>query len=194
MKSLLTTVSILLIANLAIAQNYPKGLATGENAPDFYAQDQYHKKIELHAALKKGPVVLLFYRGQWCPYCNKELARLQDSLSLITSKGATVLAITPERPENVTKTIDKTKASFSILHDEGLRIMKQYEVAYAVDDATISKYIKYGIDLDQANGSNGSNLPVPAVYIISSAGKVIYKYFDVDITKRASVKEILEHL
>jgi peroxiredoxin len=69
--------------------------------------------------LKEGKVVLVFYRGEWCPYCNKELSRLQDSLQLIKDKGATLVAVSPEKPENVLKTVEKTKAEYSILYDEG---------------------------------------------------------------------------
>ncbi len=128
------------------------------------------------------------------PYCNKELKGIEDSLSLITSKGAVVLAVTPELPENVYKTIDKTKASYSVLSDDGLKIMKAYDVAYAVDPALNEKYKGYGIDLMKANGANGANLPVPAVYVIDTNGNIIYRYFDVDYRNRASVKEIAEHL
>ncbi len=172
----------------------PKGLNPDDAAPDFSATDQYGKTVQLRSELKKGPVVLLFYRGQWCPFCNKQLKQLEDSLSFIKAKGASVITVTPEKTENIQKTIAKTRSSNSILHDEGLKIMKQYDVAFRVDDKTIEAYKKYGIDFTEANGSNGANLPVPAVYIISKEGKIIYKYFDTDYRKRSSVKEILAHL
>lgn len=72
--------------------------------------------------------------------------------------------------------------------------MKGYDVAFAVDEKTIEKYKNYGIDFNEANGSNGANLPVPAVYIINQDGKIIYKYFDTDYKKRPSVAELLKHL
>ncbi len=150
---------------------------------------------DLKNELKKGSVVLVFYRGQWCPYCNRSLKQLEDSLSQIKSKGATVLAITPEQQDNIAKTVEKTKASFTILHDEGLQIMKSYDVAYKVDDKTIELYKKNGLDFNEMNGqANGANLPVPAVYVINKSGKIVYKYFDVDYRKRATVKDILAHL
>ena len=150
--------------------------------------------VQLSELIKKGPVVVVFYRGQWCPYCNRQLKRLEDSLNLLKEKGAMLVAVTPEKPENIKKTIVKTKASYPILYDEGLKIMKMYEVAYNVDTATIQRYKKFGIDFNEANGSNGAILPVPAVYIINKEGKLVYKFFDADYTKRPSVKELMEYL
>ncbi len=195
MKQLLS-LSLAFLMTLALsAQNGPKGLNLNDKAPDFSAKDQHGTTVSLSGELKKGSVVLVFYRGQWCPYCNRQLKQLEDSLSLIQEKGATVLTITPEVQENIEKTITKTKASYSILHDEGLQIMKSYDVAFQVDDKTIEAYKKYGIDFMAANGqANGAHLPVPAVYVINKEGKIVYKYFDKDYRKRSSVKDILTHL
>lgn len=172
-----------------------QGLAVNDKAPDFSAKTADGKTVTLKDQLKKGSVVLVFYRGQWCPYCNRQLKKLEDSLSLITGKGASVLAISPEVPQNIDKTIEKTKATFPILHDKNLAIMKSYDVAFKVDDKTIEKYKTYGIDFSVANGAeNGANLPVPAVYVINKEGKIVYRHFDKDYTRRASVADILAHL
>lgn len=195
MKKLFASVLALCITAVVFSQNGPKGLNLNDQAPDFNAKDQNGKSISLKKELKKGPVVLVFYRGQWCPYCNRQLKQLEDSLSLIHEKGATLLTITPEKQENISKTITKTKATYSILHDEGLKIMNSYDVTFQVDDKTIESYKKYGIDFTQANGeANGAHLPVPAVYVVNKQGKIIYKYFDIDYRKRSSVKEILTYL
>ena len=93
-----------------------KGLPVGAEVSMFTAKDQFGNNYKLSEALKKGPVVLLFYRGQWCPVCNKHLSQLQDSLQLIYDKGATVIAISPERPEYLKKTEEKTKATFTLLY------------------------------------------------------------------------------
>ncbi len=176
------------------AQTYPVGLNIKDKAPDFTATDQSGKKINLKKQLKKGSVVLVFYRGQWCPYCNKQLKQLEDSIEFIKNKGAVVLAITPEMPENITKTVEKTKASYSILYDEGLKIMRAYKVAYQLDDKMVEKYKGYGIDFLKVNGNNGANLPVPAVYVVNKKGIITYRYFDVNYTNRSSIKDILNHL
>ena len=194
MKKFILTLSLAICTFLSNAQTYPSGLKLNDKAPEFTGKDQNGKSVSLNDELKNNEVVLIFYRGQWCPYCNKELKSIEDSLSLISSKGATVLAITPEKSENVTKTIDKTKAAYSIISDDGLKIMKAYDVAYSVDTAMAAKYKSYGIDFTQANGSNGANLPVPAVYIINKNGNIAYRYFDVDYRNRANVKDILNHL
>lgn len=186
--------TFLLFSIFSQAQEAPKGLATQVKAPEFNAKDQTGATISLQDQLKKGSVVLVFYRGQWCPYCNKQLKRLEDSLPLIKAKGATLIAVTPEKPENINKTIAKTKASYSILFDDGLKIMRSYDVAYAVDDATITSYKKYGIDFTQINGLNGAYLPVPAVYVVNKEGVIVFRHFDKDYRNRVSVQEILMHL
>ena len=118
MKTTFLSLLICLASIVAIAQEKPLGLNLNDTAPDFTAKDQAGKEVNLKKLLKKGPVVVLFYRGQWCPFCNKQLSGMQDSLASITSKGATVIAITPEIPENISKTIEKTKASYSLLCDD----------------------------------------------------------------------------
>lgn len=172
----------------------PAGLKVGDVAPDFSGSDQHGKKIQLKESLKSGPVVVLFYRGEWCPYCNRQLQMLQDSLQFITGKGASVIAITPENSENRTKTIAKTKASFHILSDDHSSIMHAYGVAFTLDEKTTAQYKGYGIVLSERNGTNGNELPVPAVYIVNKKGRIAYRHFDTDYTKRASIKEIVEHL
>ena len=176
------------------AQGFPNGLSENAKAPYFSAIDQSGKKFELSNALKKGSVIVVFYRGQWCPYCNKQLKAMQDSLSMILAKGASIVAISPEKPENIAKTVEKTKVSFPILMDDGMRIMNEYQVKFAVDTATQTRYKKFGIDFSEVNGSNGANLPVPAVYIVNSKGDITYRYFDTDYRKRVSLAELLSHL
>jgi peroxiredoxin len=175
-------------------ESTPTGLLKGDVAPNFSAKNQNGETVELKQLLAKGEVVVVFYRGQWCPYCNKQMGSISDSLSFITAKGASILTITAETSENIAKTIKKTKANYSILEDKGLVIMKNYKVNFTVDNNTIAKYKKYGIDFEKANGANGANLPVPATYVIGKDGKIKYVFFNPDYTKRPSVKEILDNL
>ena len=177
-----------------IVSDKPVGLAVGDVAPDFSGSNQNGKEIHLKESLKSGPVVLFFYRGEWCPYCNKQLKSLQDSLKFITDKGAGIIAVTAEMSSNRKITVEKTKATFDIISDDHSKIMHSYKVAYELDEKTTQAYKNYGIVLSDRNGSNGSELPVPAVYIINKEGKITYRYFDLDYTKRASVKEIVSHL
>ncbi|MEP1781018.1 peroxiredoxin-like family protein, partial [Reichenbachiella sp.] len=156
--------------------------------------DQNGGSFELYEILKKGPVVLMFYRGFWCPHCNKQLSQMEDSLDFITQKGGIVVAVTPEKPESVEKTIDKTGASFKIIHDKDLSIMNIYHVAFNLEEAMLKKYKKWGIDVVEANGDNGPNLPVPATYIIGQDRQILYTFFDPDYKKRATVGKILQNL
>ncbi len=195
MKKLLSHFLILIfICITQFAFSQPNGLHLGELAPDFTAINQDSTQINLHEMLKSGSVVLFFYRGEWCPYCNKQLKMFEDSLSFITQKGAKVIAISPEKHENIIKTIKKTNASYSVVSDENTSIMNAYKVNFELDSITKIKYKGYGIDLNDKNGSNGYNLPVPAVYIINKEGRITYRYFDTDYKKRASVQEIISHL
>ena len=189
---LLLSISVYIII---YAQEKPEGLFINSKAPDFKGTDQYGTEIRLKDILKDSLVVLVFYRGQWCPYCNKHLKKLEDSLSLIIEKGARLIAISPEKPENIIKTIEKTKASYPILYDKDMKIMKAYSVLFEVDERTVSRYKNADIDLAAANGQKEKvYLPVPALYIISKEGTILYRFFEPDYKKRVSVKEILEEL
>jgi peroxiredoxin len=192
MKQLFGLVVFLFFLSAANAQQ-PEGLAIGSDAPGFVLKDQSGNVFDLKETNKNKTVILIFYRGQWCPYCSKQLKGLQDSLGSLVDKGAVVAAVTPEVAENVQKTVEKTKASFPILSDDGLKVMNAYKVAFAVSAETVEQYKKYNIYFDKANGANGANLPVPALYIIKN-GKIVWRYFDVDYRKRPTVETILQQL
>lgn len=196
-RSLIPVTLLVFFSSFLFAQTetvYPGGLKAGDMAPDFTAKDQDGNTLSLKERLKEGLVVILFYRGQWCPHCNKQLSHFADSLQLLRDKKVTVLAVTPETADGIRKTIEKTRAAFPVLEDAGLEIMKLYKVNFAVDAKTISSYKGYGIDFNKANGANGANLPVPATYIIGTDGKVKYVFFNTDYRKRVSVKDILDNL
>jgi peroxiredoxin len=192
-KAIIAIISVSLSLFVS-AQEAPEGLFISSKAPDFKAMDQNGKEVRLKDLLKKGKVVLVFYRGQWCPYCNRFLKRLEDSLQFISAKGATLVAVTPEKPENISKTIEKTKAQYSILFDEGLKIMKAYDVDQEQQENTITRYRNTGIDLEKNNGKDWKYLPVPSVFIIDKESTVTYRFFEPDYKKRPSVSAILENL
>jgi len=195
MHKIFFLVSFLFAHLFLSAQEKPEGLFINSKAPDFKATDQYGNEIRLKDVLKDSLVVLIFYRGQWCPYCNKQLKKLEDSLLLIKNKGARLIAVTPEKPEYISKTIEKTKASYPLLYDKEMKIMKAYGVAFQVDDKSVSRYKNADIDLLNANGQKDKAfLPVPATYIISKEGTILYRFFDTDYKKRPSVQEILDNL
>jgi peroxiredoxin len=194
MKRVLCLVLLLHLVYFLGAQEAPEGLFINSKAPDFKAKDQNGKEVRLKDILKKGKVVLIFYRGQWCPYCNKYLKKLEDSLQLIKDKGATIIAVTPELPENISKTIEKTNAEYTILFDDGLKIMKAYDVEFEVPENTLTRYRNTGIKIDENNGKNGNFLPIPATYIIDKESTITYRFFQSDYKKRPSIQEILINL
>ena len=196
MKTLVLFVSFVLCLSVARSQEAPEGLFINSKAPDFKAADQNGKEVRLKDLLKTGKVVLVFYRGYWCPFCNRELQRLEDSLQLIKDKGATVVAVTAEKPENIKQTIEKTKAEYSILFDDGLKIMKAYEVEFVVPANTVERYRNTGIDLEKINGDkkDWNYLPVPAIYIIDKEFNITYRFFNADYKKRPAIQEIIKNL
>jgi peroxiredoxin len=192
-KNVFTAFLFLLAGNIC-AQEAPEGLFIASKAPDFKAKDQNGAEIRLKDVLKQGKVVLVFYRGQWCPYCNRQLKKLEDSLQLIKDKGATLIAVSPEKPESLAKTVEKSSLTYSVIYDENLKIMKAYDVEYEVPENTLTRYRNGGLDIEENNGKNGKYLPVPAVYIIDKEGNITYRFFDSDYKKRPEVKTILANL
>src|SRR5262245_1267829 len=187
--------SVLFLATSLWRQEKPEGLFINSKAPDFKGTDQYGNEIRLKDVVKDSLVILFFYRGEWSPYCVKYLKTLEDSLQLITNKRAKLIAVTPEKPEFILKTIEKTKATFPIIHDKELKIIKSYAVASEVDERTVSRYKNADIDLVSATGQKDKiYLPITALYIIGKESTIVYRFFDTDYKKRPSVKEILQNL
>jgi peroxiredoxin len=193
MKKLFALLSFF-IAIATLAQDKPEGLFINSKAPDFKIKDQSGVEVSLKELRKKGQTVLIFYRGNWCPYCNKQLRGLQDSLQLITEKGAQLVAITPEAKTGIDSTIAKTGAVFPILYDEEGKLAAAYQVGFKVDEKTVNRYKMTGIDLLKNNNQKQAVLPVPAVYIINKEGTITYRYFDDNYRRRISVKEILANI
>ncbi|PKP51506.1 MAG: alkyl hydroperoxide reductase [Bacteroidetes bacterium HGW-Bacteroidetes-1] len=172
-----------------------KGLQIGDSVKDFSAIDLHDSTFTLSEALKKGPVVVIFYRGQWCPVCNKHLSHLQDSLQMIYEKGATVIAVSPEQSEFLKRTAEKTHASFSLLYDEDYRISDLFDVTFKPDTMTTIMYnTLLGANLKKANTDDSQRLPIPATFIIGTDGKIIWRHFDPDYKKRSTAKQIIENL
>lgn len=194
---MLRILSLLLLLNsfFGFAQNEKFNfLKAGDAAPEFKVFNQNHETLELIELLKKGKVIVLFYRGAWCPYCNRHMSNLQDSLNLITEKGASIIVLSPEVDASIEKSISKTKATFNIVHDSAYTIMNKYGVAFQVDEKSIKRYKLFGIDLEEANGNQDNILPVPATFIINKKGIIDFIHFDENYKKRLSVESILKYL
>lgn len=174
----------------------PSGLAIGDQAPDVQVRTHTGSTYQLSEAWRKGQVVLVFYRGQWCPYCNLYLRALEDSLAQLTSRGAKVIAISPELADGVAETMRKTGATYDVVSDADGSLMRAFGVDFAVDTATVTKYKSYKLDLAKANGTTADKvrLPVPATYIIGTDGRIRYRHFDPDYKRRATVAQLVAAL
>jgi len=177
------------------SESKPSGLKVGQEAPDFSLKDQDGNIFHLASAIEDAPVVVFFYRGYWCPVCNKYLNRYADSLSMLVERGAKVIAITPESYENVEKTRSKTGVNVRVLSDKNQQIMKKYKVAFYVSDAYQQKIKKMlSTDIARTNNQKEAQLPVPATYIINSEREIVARQFDVNYKNRASVSWMLQNL
>jgi peroxiredoxin len=195
MKKILFFLFASFIVLNAFSQEKPEGLFINSKAYDFKGKDQNGNDVSLKDMRKKGNVVVLFYRGYWCPFCNRELKRFQDSLELIKAKGAQIIAITPEGDEGIDSTIAKTGATFPIVSDKDMKIANNYKVSFKVDPRTTDRYKMAGIDLLKNNNQKKEAwLPVPAVYIVNNEGSVTFRYFNEDYKKRLTVKDLLTAL
>lgn len=190
----LTFFILLFSISLSVLAQNPEPLFIGDKAPNFLALDQFDNRVSLRERLKEGPVVVVFYRGQWCPHCNRHMSQIQDSLQMILDAGASVIAITPEKGEKIEKTIKKSGARFSIIYDENHRIMDKYNVTFKLSGWKRFIYGLGGININKASGNKDSTLPVPATYIIAKDGTVYSSHFNQDYSERMQVIEMLEVL
>lgn len=174
-------------------QVIPEGLARGAYAPIFEGTDALGNQFSLKDALKDGPVIVAFFRGEWCPHCTKYMQQLEDSLSYINEKGAQVVAITPEQNSHVIEMVAETGAEFRVISDSDGSIMRDYEVAFPVTKR-YQKRIKLLLraKISERNGQEEATLPVPAVYLITPSGKVAWRYFNYDYRQRPSIREMLD--
>lgn len=169
-------------------------LQVGQTAPDFSLPNQNGEQRQLSDLLKNGAVVISFYRGGWCPYCNLELKALQDILSDIKAAGANLIAITPETPDHSLSTAQKNALAFDVLSDQGNAVANQFGLKFSIAEELVQLYIKRGLDLQKAHGDSSFTLPLPATYVVAQDGKVIYQFVDTDHTRRAEPENILKIL
>jgi len=200
MKTFIIQLIFLTVMTNLTAQNYKKateanGLEVGQQAPDFSAKDANSGTFQLSEKLKTGPVVLIFYRGQWCPICNRHLSEIQKNLEKIMNKGATVVAVSPEKPAYLEKTAEKTSAKFTLLYDQNYQIADAYNVTFLPGKMTRVMYnTMLGANLKEAHSDESQRLPIPATYVINADGKIIWRHFDPDYKKRSTVDNILAAL
>lgn len=171
------------------------GLEVGAEVPDFVAVNQNDEEISLYDLIKNGPVVLVFYRGVWCPICNNHLSELQENLKKVEESGATIVAVSPERPEFLRKTAGNTGAAFTLLYDKDYQISKIFDLTFLPDEQTIAMLEDMlNVDLAGQHSDDSQRLPVPATYIIGKNSKVLWRHFDPDYRNRSGIEEIIQNL
>lgn len=167
----------------------------GQKAPAFELPNSEGKLVSLDALLTKGPVVLTFYRGSWCPYCNLQLRALQARLEDIHALGATLVAVSPQVPDG-SMTLDEIREmDFTVLSDQDAKVASQYGVAWEVPEFLVEHMrVDRNLNLEAINNGNGSILPIPATFILGRDGMVTWRYVDVDYRTRSEPDDIIEAL
>ena len=182
------------IDELSESQLVSKALKTGDQFPSFALPNAKGVEIDSKSVLERGPLVIAFYRGGWCPYCNIELKALQSALSEFKTKGAQLLAISPESPDNSLSTIEKNSLEFEVLTDNNNQFAKSINLVYQLPQELVSLYKKFGIDLEDSKDNSSNELPISATYVIDTSGKIIYDFIEEDYKLRADPNEILSVL
>ncbi len=171
-----------------------QALKAGKVAPDFSLPELAGGTIRLSEALGDGLVVLSFYRGAWCPYCNLEMQALQRALPDIERAGGRLLAIAPELPEHAGEIRDKGNLTFALLHDRDHAVARAYGLVFTLPEQLRPIYEAFGIDLAVSQGNDRFELPMPATYIIARDGSIAHAFVDVDYTRRMEPAEIVNIL
>lgn len=170
-------------------------LKIGDKAPDFTLPNAIGKVVNLGTLLKGGPVVVTFYRGTWCPFCNLQLRALQSHLSEIKDEGgAQLIAISPQTPDNSLDMTEKNALTFEVLSDLGNAVAKQFGIVFQVEPEFRDLQKTLEVDLANYNGDHEYELPTPATYIINPDGIITYAFVESDWTQRAEPKEIVSAL
>ena len=172
---------------LAAAKN------VGDKAPNFSLKNALGKEVSLEKSLENGPVVLVWYRGGWCPYCNLNLHYLQEELTNIKAEGATLLALTPELPDESISTSEKHHLEFEVLSDVHNKVAKEYGVVFKLTD-DVAKIYNEKFGLNEHNGDTSNELPLAVTYIIDTDGTIAYAFLDFDYRNRAEPTEITAFL
>jgi peroxiredoxin len=171
-----------------------RALTVGAQAPRFTLPTATGHTLSLDNLLSGGPVVLTFYRGAWCPYCNIALRALQQHHAGISARGARLVAVSPQIPDESLTLTEKHGLAFDVLSDLGSDSAKQYGLAFDLPDDLAAVYDKLGFDLQRVNDGHPRTLPLPATYVIDRAGTIRWAFVDTDYTARAEPADILAAL
>jgi peroxiredoxin len=179
------------VRHLRLSEQFSSVAGVGSKAPDFALNNHEGKPWWLRQALRSGPLVLKFYRGTWCPYCNIELRAYHLRLAMIRERGASFVAVSPEKPDFAQAFITKEQIEFPVLSDLGNLVARQFGLEFEVDARLRQLMKEFGNDLVEKNGENGWKLPVPGTFVISKNGYIQYSFVEPDFTLRADPDDVI---
>ena len=183
---------------LAQAKEFQQGasaLKCGEKAPEFSLPNAKGSTIQLANLLEAGPVVITFYRGSWCPYCNLQLRALNECVSEINALGAQLIAISPQVPDGSLSDDEISQMDFTVLSDQDAKVAAKFGVAWEVPQFMAEHMrVDRQLDLDIINNGNGNILPIPATFVLNKEGRITWRYVDVDYRTRSEPQDIIDAL
>ncbi len=179
------------LINTKIAES---ALKKGDPIPDFTLPNAVEKPVKIQSLLDRGLLVISFYRGGWCPYCNLELRTLQKYLPKIKELGANLVAISPETPDHSLSTSEKNELTFEVLSDVKNQVAQQFGLVFTLPEEIRSIYQQFGIDVPAYNGNQTFELPIPATYVVATDGRIIHSFVNPDYTQRLDPEEIMTTL
>ena len=171
-------------ANLIKRHLEDRALKKGDHIPPFELPDSTGKIVSMRKLLCDGPVIISFYRGAWCPYCNLELAAYQELLPEIKKRGGQLIAISPEKPDLSLDLKQQKALEFLVLTDKNNHIAKLFGIVFKLEAPLLALYKKMGIDLEASQGNSLNELPLPATYVVAPSGEIILSYINSDYTER----------
>jgi peroxiredoxin len=177
-------------ADLIASGQADRALRAGAAAPAFELPDAHGNLMRSAHLLARGPLVITFYRGVWCPYCNMDLQALEDAADEIRAVGASLVAISPQTAPNRRKSERENALSFPILSDHGNALADEFGLRFRLPDDLIAVYKGFGNDLAVGNGEPSWTLPMPARYVIDSNGVIAYAEVNADYTQRPDPSEL----
>ena len=168
-----------------------RALKLGDQAPDLSLPDALAKPVKLGDLWRRGPLVVIFYRGGWCPYCNLELKAWQARLTELKHMGAALVAISPQTPDNSLSTAEKNELAFPVLSDSALQAAEAFGIVFELAPQLVDLYARVGNDLPLLNGNGRWVLPLPATYVIDRDGQITYSHVEADYRERAEPADVL---
>ena len=163
----------------------------GDAAPDVTLPDALGKPVRLSDVWTKGPLVVIFYRGGWCSYCNLQLRAWQQHMGELSRLGATLLAISPQTPENSMSTAEENELAYPVLSDSSLDAANGFNIALTLPPELIDLYASVGTQVPILNGNGQWVLPVPATYVIDQDGQIQFAHVEADYRERAEPTDVI---